>query len=893
MYFEIIPEELDGFSFIIAKHPDSIFERELSGGRKVVGKFEGINYVGHIENDSHVFLQTIRQLNRSNYVHVQLASVCPHNLRGFDKCLQTALRGKNGSPLSKEEFFKPRNLKAKIGPYPCSFEKLQQIFEDLHITARRITPEHLEELYTDEAFMLSLETMKPMSITEFLQKIYLISFYMTIRYNLTKIEEGQIAKFVTFCKDWLEQTSFRNSIINTLCRRNKQLIGKFETDLIENLPEEEKEEKNANFQSFFSKVNLHEKRHNAILPLLSNKCNLIDLCCGEGRFIRKTRKMYPELQILGLEAHPQRAIRAQQTNKSDNVQIKHGNVLFPDIEEKWLLPDCLTLIEAIEHVPTRKKRDKLLILIRDLFQPVHFILSTPNIEYNVNFGLSPDELRHRDHAIEYTFEQFEEQVVGLLKKDYEIEYIPIEAQSLNLEDSDIQLYRKSAEVNEESTAVRITHKLTGIFAECNSEKPANLNKLKAMTELCNKLFPPNTQASFIIHAKRITARDSGYAKKLFRKIRRPYQDVYLDAVNYTVNIREIVNGLTSKQILINDKQIFYLAPTIAPVDYTEEAPDFLEHPTAVYKYYKERGIDLLTSEKKYMGSRGYVLIFKTPELAQQRGFNSPIIINSRQGYPFFNEQSFLDKIYADIQPRLEDDFVILDCEILPWSLKAKKLIQYDFKYPGECCYLSRLYGKYGSLENAEKFLKTLDIYAKEEELCIHMFQLLAKGSISNKKIQNGFYMPRIQMYNNLTQLSNQIFKPVEYDIVNLSDFSSMSSDICRWIEYCETGGEGFVYKPWRQMQHLPNGCFIQPAMKVRGREYLRLIYGVDYLESKSFETLKRRRIRNKRALALQEFELSLKILNAFLHRNNTELLKLVAGFIGMEHVANSRIDQTL
>jgi hypothetical protein len=107
------------------------------------------------------------------------------------------------------------------------------------------------------------------------------------------------------------------------------------------------------------------------------------------------------------------------------------------------------------------------------------------------------------------------------------------------------------------------------------------------------------------------------------------------------------------------------------------------------------------------------------------------------------------------------------------------------------------------------------------------------------------------------------------------------------------GGEGFVYKPWRQMQHLPNGCYVQPAIKVRGKEYLRLIYGIDYLEPSSFETLKRRRIRNKRALALQEFELSLKILNAFLYRNKNELLKLVAGFIGMEHVASAKIDATL
>lgn len=891
MYFEIGPEKSDDqFSFIIAKHPMSIFNRELKDGRKVAGKFEGKDYIGHIENDPYLFLQTVKKLNRSNYVHTQLAAVCPYNLRGFDKCLQTALRGKNSSPLSKEEFFKPKSLKAKIGPYSCSFEKLQKIFKEL-----RIKIEIIPNLNTEEVFMLSLETMQDMPVTEFLQKIYLISFYATIRYNLVKIEKKQIIKFISFCKNWLEQTAFRNSIINTLCYRNKELIGKFETSLLENLPSDKKEKKEVEVQSFLSKTRLHEKRHNAVLPYLKNKCELVDLCCGEGRFIQKARKAYPELQIFGIEANSLRVARAQQINKSSKVRIRirHSNVFFPDIEENWLMPDFLTLIEAIEHFSTREKRDELLILIRDLFQPNEFVLSTPNIEYNVNFSnMQPGELRHRDHAIEYTFEQFEEQVVSLLAEAYEIKYIPLEGiEPINSEDLEIQFYREKPFINQNPTSVRIIHKPTGMYTE-SVGKCSILNKLKALEKLHNKLFPPNTQSSFIIHGKRIKPRSRNM--QLFYKVRRPYQNIYLDIVNYTINTREIASGLTSKQLLINDKQLFYLAPTIAPVEYTEEAPEFLEHPKAVYKYYEERGVELLTAEKKYMGSRGYVLVFKTPELAQQSGFESPIIVNSRQGYPFFKEQKTLDKLYTDIQPCLNDDFVIFDCEILPWNFKAKKLIQYDFRYPGECCYLSRLYGKYGSLENAEKFLNTLNIYAKEDELSIRMFQLLAKGSVARKKYQNGFYMSRIEMYNNLINLSNEkIFKPVEYHAVNLSDSTSKAIDIQKWLEYCEKGGEGFVYKPWRQMQHLSNGCFIQPAMKVRGREYLRLIYGVDYLEPKSFEILKRRRIRNKRALALQEFELSLKILNAFLHRNNTELIKLVAGFIGMEHTANSRIDATL
>lgn len=219
------------------------------------------------------------------------------------------------------------------------------------------------------------------------------------------------------------------------------------------------------------------------------------------------------------------------------------------------------------------------------------------------------------------------------------------------------------------------------------------------------------------------------------------------------------------------------------------------------------------------------------------------------------------------------------------------MIIYDFRYPGECCYLSRWYGNYGSLENAKKFLNVLNVHSAERPLEIRMFQLLAKGS--GKNVVNGLYLSKIEMYSELAYLEGDIFKPVEYEFVDLSNADAVLRDIMHWLIYCENGGEGFVYKPWNWNSRLPSGYYIQPALKVRGREYLRLIYGIDYLEKESFEVLKNRKIRNKRALALQEFELSKRILNAFLHRNRRELLKSVAGFIGTEHYVSSRIDATL
>jgi protein phosphatase len=52
----------------------------------------------------------------------------------------------------------------------------------------------------------------------------------------------------------------------------------------------------------------------------------------------------------------------------------------------------------------------------------------------------------------------------------------------------------------------------------------------------------------------------------------------------------------------------------------------------------------------------------------------------------------------------------------------------------------------------------------------------------------------------------------------------------------------------------------QPGVKVRGREYLRIIYGPDYTEPANLERLRARNLGHKRALALREYALGLEAL---------------------------------
>ena len=86
-----------------------------------------------------------------------------------------------------------------------------------------------------------------------------------------------------------------------------------------------------------------------------------------------------------------------------------------------------------------------------------------------------------------------------------------------------------------------------------------------------------------------------------------------------------------------------------------------------------------------------------------------------------------------------------------------------------------------------------------------------------------------------------------------------------WLSHTEVGGEGMVIKP---NAFLLRGekAFVQPAMKVRGRDYLRIIYGPDYDLPENVERLRRRGLGRKFSLAERELKLGLEGLHRFVER---------------------------
>ena len=102
-------------------------------------------------------------------------------------------------------------------------------------------------------------------------------------------------------------------------------------------------------------------------------------------------------------------------------------------------------------------------------------------------------------------------------------------------------------------------------------------------------------------------------------------------------------------------------------------------------------------------------------------------------------------------------------------------------------------------------------------------------------------------------------------LVETGDAAAVA-EACEWWEEATAGGsEGMVVKP-REWVGSGRKGLVQPAVKVRGREYLRIIYGPEYTRPEHLERLRRRHLGLKRSLAVREFALGVEALERFVRR---------------------------
>ncbi len=374
---------------------------------------------------------------------------------------------------------------------------------------------------------------------------------------------------------------------------------------------------------------------------------------------------------------------------------------------------------------------------------------------------------------------------------------------------------------------------------------------------------------------------------------------------------------------IDPKWLMYLPPTMSPCE-TSEYDDFLEHPQEAISYFQKNKVRHLICEEKHMGSRAVVVIAKDEDVVLDRFGLQNVgigICYTRTGRNFFTdeglEKAFLEAVRDTLSKsgfweRMETDWVCMDCELMPWSAKAQALLKGQYAAVGAAAT--------NGLTNAVRLLQSatsrgIDIpeeiaasfsyrqaaiskYQKAyrqycwtvndlKDFKLAPFHILATEGKVHVDKNHQWHMEEIHR---ICAAGPDLFRATAYKLIDTESPASIQAAIDWWLSMTEAGGEGMVVKPLDFIAYGPKGL-VQPAVKCRGKEYLRIIYGPEYDMPKHLARLKRRGLNRKRSLAFREFTLGIEALERFVDR--APLRKVHEAVFGVLALESEEVDPRL
>ena len=346
---------------------------------------------------------------------------------------------------------------------------------------------------------------------------------------------------------------------------------------------------------------------------------------------------------------------------------------------------------------------------------------------------------------------------------------------------------------------------------------------------------------------------------------------------------------------VDPRWLVYLPPTMAPAA-TSSLEGLLEHPAEAFEAFAEVGVAKVICEEKHMGSRAVAVVCRDADVAAAR-FGVPDgstgAVFTRTGRSFFTDpaltEELLDRIRtaagtAGLWSELSTGWLALDCELMPWSAKAQELIRVQYAATGAAA-RSALPAAASALAAAAE--RGLDVAALQESVgrraanaarfrdayaryCwsvdglagvrLAPFQVLAAEGETCATTRDHVW--HLAVADRLVAAdSSGVLARTRSLLADVG--ADLDAAIAWWQELTATGGEGMVVKPLTPPEAVEGERprLAQPGIKVRGREYLRIIYGPDYTEPENLARLRDRSLGRKRSLAMREYALGLEALD--------------------------------
>ena len=365
--------------------------------------------------------------------------------------------------------------------------------------------------------------------------------------------------------------------------------------------------------------------------------------------------------------------------------------------------------------------------------------------------------------------------------------------------------------------------------------------------------------------------------------------------NITIREEHAIAALeVMSRFAVDPRWLIYLPPTMSPSE-TSSEPGLLEHPAEAFAYYRHEGIPRVVCEEKHMGSRAVVIVCRDEEAARKRfgvtGDGSGICY-TRTGRRFFDDTLLEAQVLSRIRSALDavdfwekfaTDWVCLDCELMPWSIKAQALLLHQYAAVGAAARVASsetvtmlekaveqgldagalLTHYQGRAKLAAQYIEAYRHYCwpvhAVTDLKLAPFHLLATQSEVHVGKNHIWHMETLA---EVCRADGEVLLATPNKVIDVTDPASMEDGISWWKELTGRGGEGMVIKPLDFIVRGKRGI-VQPALKCRGPEYLRIIYGPEYSLPQNLEQLRKRGLAAKRSLALREFALGVEALERF------------------------------
>lgn len=292
-----------------------------------------------------------------------------------------------------------------------------------------------------------------------------------------------------------------------------------------------------------------------------------------------------------------------------------------------------------------------------------------------------------------------------------------------------------------------------------------------------------------------------------------------------------------------------------------------------------------------MGSRAVALICRDADVARAR-FGATAgatgAVYTRTGRSFFTPSLTEDLLgrlreaiaAAGLWDELDTGWLLLDCELLPWSAKAEDLLRHQYAAVGAAA-RSALPHAVGALtQAADRGVDVADLLDRTRSRTdnAHAYSAAYRRYVWPTDGLDGVQIAPFQVLgtegrtysdrdhpwhlgiaDRLVAVAPELVRVTGRLAVDTTDEASVAAGVAWWTELTGAGGEGMVVKPTANVVRGHKG-WVQPGVKVRGREYLRIIYGPDYTEPANLERLRARGLGHKRSLASREFALGIESL---------------------------------